>query len=54
MNVKHYITLRQAAFMLKLLSPLTLRRWTLCGKMPAHKIGKKWVYKRKDIEAKLN
>lgn len=51
MNVKQYITLRQAAFMLKLLSPLTLRRWTLCGKMPANKIGKKWVYKRKEIDA---
>ena len=49
-NLKELLTLMEAALLLNI-SPLTLRRWTLCGKMPASKIGKKWVYKRKDIEA---
>ena len=49
-KLKELLTLMEAALLLNI-SPLTLRRWTLCGKMPASKIGKKWVYKRKDIEA---
>ena len=47
-NVKELLTLNEAALLLNI-SPLTLRRWTLCGKMPASKIGKKWVYRRNDI-----
>jgi len=49
-NVKELLTLNEAALLLNTTS-LTLRRWTLCGKMPATKIGKKWVYKRKNFEA---
>ena len=49
-NAKELLTLNEAALLLNI-SPLTLRRWTLCGKMPANKIGKKWVYKRKEIDA---
>ena len=50
LNSKMLLTLNEAALLLNI-SPLTLRRWTLCGKMPASKIGKKWVFKRKNIEA---
>ena len=49
-NAKELLTLNEAALLLNI-SPLTLRRWTLCGNMPANKIGKKWVYKRKEIDA---
>jgi len=49
LNSKMLLTLNEAALLLNI-SPLTLRRWTLCGKMPANKIGKKWVYKRKEID----
>ena len=47
------LTLNEAALLLNI-SPLNLRRWTLCGKMPANKIGKKWAYKRIDIYATKN
>ncbi len=43
-NAKQYLTLKEAALLLNI-SALTLRRWTLAGKMPAMKFGKKWVYK---------
>ena len=49
-NSKQYLTLKEAALLINI-SPLTLRRWTLAGKMPANKIGKKWLYKRKEIDA---
>ena len=49
-NAKQYLTLKEAALLLNI-SPLTLRRWTLCGKMPASKIGKKWKYKKRDMDA---
>ena len=39
-NPKQYFTLKEAALLINI-SPLTLKRWTLCGKMPAFKIGKK-------------
>ena len=44
-NTKQYLTLKESALLLNI-SPLTLRRWTLGGKMKASKIGKKWVYKK--------
>ena len=49
-NAKVLLTLNEAALLLNI-SPLTLRRWTLCKKIPATKFGKKWVYKRMDIDA---
>ena len=49
LNSKMLLTLNEAALLLNI-SPLTLRRWTLCGNMPATKIGKKWVYKRNDVD----
>lgn len=48
-NLKELLTLMEAALLLNI-SPLTLIRWTLCGNMPATKIGKKWVYKRNDVD----
>ena len=36
-NNNQYLTLREAAFMLNI-SPLTIPRWTLCGKIRASKI----------------
>lgn len=44
-NAKQYLTLKEAALLLNI-SPLTLRRWTLAGKMHADKFGKKWVFKK--------
>jgi len=49
-NAKELLTLIEAALLLNI-SPLTLPRWTLCGKMQASMIGKKWMFKRKNIEA---
>jgi DNA-binding transcriptional regulator YiaG len=47
-NSKQCLTLKEAAFILNI-SPLTLRRWTLTGKMSSKKIGKKHSYMRKDL-----
>ena len=43
------LTLIEAAVLLNI-TPLTLRRWTLAGKMNAHKVGKKWMFNIKQIE----
>lgn len=48
-QAKRYLTLIEGAMLLKV-SPLTLRRWTLAGKMNARKVGKKWVFNNKQIE----
>ena len=48
-NAKQYLTLKEAAILLNV-SPLTLRRWTLAGKMNSHKIGKKWIFDVKRID----
>ena len=42
-NAKQFLTLVQAALLLNI-TPLTLRRWTLAGQMPASKFGKKWIF----------
>lgn len=44
-QTKQYLTLKEAAVLLNV-SPLTLRRWTLDGKMNAYKIGKKWMFEK--------
>ncbi len=51
-NAKQYLTLKEAALLLNI-SPLTLRRWTLGGMMQASKIGKKWVYEKQALFAKI-
>ena len=47
-QAKQYLTLKEAAVLLNI-SPLTLRRWTLDGKIKANKVGKKWMFERKLI-----
>jgi excisionase family DNA binding protein len=42
---KQFLTLNEAAFLLNI-SPLTLRRWVLSGKMKSKKIGKKHIFDR--------
>ena len=44
-QTKQYLTLKEAAVLLNV-SPLTLRRWTLDGKMQASKVGKKWMFEK--------
>src|ERR1035437_4985685 len=51
-QTKQYLTLKEAAVLLNV-SPLTLRRWTLDGKMHASKVGKKWVFDRSFIVNKI-
>ena len=48
-QAKRYLGLKEAALLFDV-SPLTLRRWTLAGKMNSHKIGKKWIFDIKRIE----
>jgi len=48
-QAKQYLTLKEAAVLLNI-SPLTLRRWTLDGKMNAHKVGKKWMFEASIIK----
>ena len=47
-NAKQYLTLNEASLLLNI-SPLTLRRWSLGGRIQASKVGKKWMYKRRDL-----
>jgi hypothetical protein len=44
-QVKEYLTLREAAFLLNI-SPLTLRRWVFAVKVTSKKVGKKHVFER--------
>ena len=47
-NAKELLTLKEAAILLNI-SPLTLRRWTLSGKMVSHKLGKKHIFIKANI-----
>lgn len=47
-QAKEYLTLKEAAFLLNI-SPLTLRRWTLGGKVKSNKVGKKHVFHKSII-----
>ena len=47
-QAKEFLTLREAAILLNI-TPLTLRRWTLSGKVIAKKNGKKWMFDKKLI-----
>jgi excisionase family DNA binding protein len=51
-QVKDYLTLKEAAFLLNV-SPLTLRRWTLTGKVKSNKIGKKHCFSRRSLNLQL-
>ncbi|MGN6194976.1 MAG: helix-turn-helix domain-containing protein [Ginsengibacter sp.] len=48
-QAKQNLTLKEAAVLLNI-SPLTLRRWTLAGKVKARKAGKKWMFDFHQIE----
>ncbi len=45
-NAKQFLTLKEAALLLNI-SPLTLRRWVLSGKMKSQRLGKKHLFDRK-------
>jgi excisionase family DNA binding protein len=44
-QAKEYLTLKEAAILLNV-SPLTLRRWTLLGKVKSNKVGKKHLFNK--------
>jgi excisionase family DNA binding protein len=45
---KEWLTLKEAALLLNV-SPLTLRRWTLAGKVKSEKVGRKHLFERKAL-----
>jgi excisionase family DNA binding protein len=45
---KEWLTLKEAAVLLNV-SPLTLRRWVLAGKVKSKKVGKKHAFRRVDL-----
>ena len=45
---KEWLTLKEAAMLLNV-SPLTLRRWVLSGKMKSKKKGRKHTFKKMDL-----
>jgi len=47
-QAKEWLTLKEAALLLSV-SPLTLRRWTLAGKVSSRKVGKKHAFRRADL-----
>jgi excisionase family DNA binding protein len=47
-QAKEWLTLKEAALLLNV-SPLTLRRWTLAGKLTSKKVGKKHAFRRTDL-----
>lgn len=48
LQAKEWLTLKEAALLLNV-SPLTLRRWTLAGKVKSKKIGKKHAFRRVEL-----
>jgi excisionase family DNA binding protein len=44
-QAKELLTLKEAALLLNV-SPLTLRRWTLAGKVTSEKVGRKHLFRR--------
>lgn len=51
-QAKQWLTLKEAALLLNV-SPLTLRRWTLAGKMVSQKIGKKHLFDKINLIIKI-
>lgn len=47
-QAKEWLTLKEAALLLNV-SPLTLRRWTLSGKVKSRKVGKKHAFRKGDL-----
>src|SRR5258708_15832818 len=48
-QAKEWLTLKEAAFLLNV-SPLTLRRWTLAGKIESRKVGKKHAFRSLELK----
>ena len=49
-QAKQYLTLKEAAFLLDV-SPLTLRRWTLAGRVKSTKVGKKHRFEKGNLQS---
>jgi excisionase family DNA binding protein len=47
-QAKEWLTLVEAALLLNV-SPLTLRRWTLAGKVKSKKVGRKHLFGKADL-----
>jgi excisionase family DNA binding protein len=47
-QAKEWLTLKEAALLLNV-SPLTLRRWVLAGKVRSEKVGRKHALRRVDL-----
>jgi excisionase family DNA binding protein len=47
-QAKEWLTLVEAALLLNV-SPLTLRRWTLAGKVKSQKVGRKHLFRKADF-----
>lgn len=47
-QAKEWLTLKEAALLLNV-SPLTLRRWTLAGKVKSKKVGRKHAFRRGEL-----
>jgi excisionase family DNA binding protein len=47
-QAKEWLTLVEAALLLNV-PPLTLRRWTLAGKVTSNKVGRKHMFKRVEL-----
>lgn len=47
-NAKQFLNLKEAAILLNI-TPLTLRRWVLAGKVSSKKLGKKHVFDRNNL-----
>lgn len=52
-QAKEWLTLKEAALLLNV-SPLTLRRWTLAGKVKSQKAGRKHLFNNADLQKALN
>jgi excisionase family DNA binding protein len=47
-QAKEWLTLKEAALLLNV-SPLTLRRWVLAGKVKSKKVGRKHMFSKADL-----
>jgi len=52
-QAKELLTLREAAILLNI-TPLTLRRWTLAGKLKSQKIGRKHSFNKAELLSDLS
>lgn len=48
-QAKDWLTLKEAAFLLNV-SPLTLRRWTLAGRVKSERVGRKHLFKKTSLD----